>query len=58
MTQPTDSPTQPTQTAQRWRCPLADYNWTRSFPADPVPECPTHHVDLVRDADIVVTGAS
>jgi len=30
-----------------FRCPQGDYEWARPAVGIPVPQCPTHHIDLI-----------
>lgn len=31
-----------------FRCPQGDYEWSRPSVGIPVPQCPSHHIDLIR----------
>lgn len=35
-------------TAPRFSCPLGDYTWSRREVGEPVPQCPTHNLPLMR----------
>jgi len=34
-----------------YECPLKDYTWYRAIPGQEVPQCPTHHIDLILKDD-------
>jgi hypothetical protein len=50
--------TNPIPGVMRYICPEGDYVWYRRSVGEPIPQCPTHQLDLVRSDPARVKGPS